>query len=175
MRSSSLPVKATAFAMLSVLSWQMFLSPIAAWAASVTVPVGTIVEVAFSDPVDPATVSPGQSVRLSVTNAVKVGDVVVIDAGAAALGEVTVAEKNGAIGKPAKIGVTLRHVTAVDGTNIPITGMKQSEGASEQTTALVVTILCCVLGLLMKGGKTTIPQGATVQATTMSQATVTTP
>jgi hypothetical protein len=131
------------------------------------------VQVVFNNDVDPATTAPGQTVMLSVVTPVVIEGVTVIQAGAPVLGEVTAAEKSGAVGKPAKIGVALRHVTAVDGSNIPLTGLKQMEGENKQSTALIVTILCCVLGLLMKGGIATIPAGSQLQATTMAPASIT--
>jgi hypothetical protein len=168
-----LRVRVGAIAVLLSFACHFLFFPVAAMAASVAVPVGTVVTVVFGESIDPATVMPGQTVMLSVVNPVMVAGAMVIQAGAPVLGEVTVSEKAGAVGKPAKIGVALRHVTAVDGTNIPLSGLKQMEGENAQTTALVVTILCCILGLLMKGGKATIPAGAQVQATTMAPATIT--
>lgn len=161
-----------AILMLSLFAWHFVLFPTVALAVTVDLPVGTVVVGAFNDVVDPATATPGQTVTLSVVNPVVIGGVTVIEAGAPILGEITVAEQRGAVGKPAKIGVTLRHVTAVDGTNIPIVGQKLMEGKNEQTASLIVTILCCVLGLLMKGGAATIPAGSQVQATTMAPAAV---
>jgi len=159
--------------MLLLFSWQFAVFPTASAATMVTVPVGTPVLVVFNNPVDPASVTPGQTVTLSVVDPVVIDGATAIKAGAAVLGEISVAEKEGAVGKPAKVGIVLRHVTAVDGTNIPLTGMKQLEGENKQTTALVVTILCCVLGLLMKGGSAVIPAGAQIQATTMAPVAVT--
>jgi hypothetical protein len=168
-----LRIRLGAIAALSTFAWHFLFFPAAAFAATVAVPVGTVVQVVFNNPVDPATVAPGQTVMLSVVNPVVIGGVTVIQAGAPVLGEVTAAEQSGSVGKPAKIGVALRQVTAVDGTNIPLSGQKQMEGQNKQTTSLVVTILCCVLGLLMKGGTATIPAGSQLQATTMAPVTVT--
>ena len=173
MPRSQLRIKLGSILMLLMFSWQFLFFPTVASAATVAVPVGTAVLIVFNNAVDPTMVAPGQTVMLSVVNPVVIDGKTVIQAGASVLAEVTVAEKRGAVGKPAKVGVTLRHVTAVDGTNIPLSGQKQMEGENKQTTALVVTILCCVLGLLMQGGTTTIPAGSQLQATTMAPATVT--
>ncbi|RMD82079.1 MAG: hypothetical protein D6815_10085 [Candidatus Dadabacteria bacterium] len=136
--------------------------------------MGTIVVAAFEEEVNPAAVSQGQAVRLSVVNPVVVNGVTVIEAGAPVMGEVSIAQTPGAIGKPAKIGVTLQYVTAVDGTRIPISGQTVVEGENKQTTSLVVTILCCVLGLIMKGGEASIPAGSQVKATTLADAEIST-
>lgn len=173
MRCMRVRIRLGAIALLCSFVWQFVFLPSVAFAATVDVPVGTVVLVVFNDAVDPATVAPGQTVMLSALNPVVVQGSKVIEAGAPVLGEVTVAEKRGAVGKPAKMGVVLRHVTAVDGTNIPLAGQKQVEGENKQTTSLVVTILCCVLGLIMKGGAATIPAGSQVQAMTMAPVTIT--
>jgi len=165
-------VKAVSVAMLLTFFWHFLLFETAALAATAEVPVGTVVMVVFNNAVDPAKVTIGQTLTLSVVNPVVIGKNTIIEAGAPVLAEVTIAEKNGAVGKPAKIGVTLRNVTAVDGTNIPLTGQKVIEGTNSQATSLVVTILCCILGLLMKGGNATISAGSQIQATTMSPATI---
>jgi len=173
MRRKRIRIRLGAIALLSCSVWQFVLFPAVAFAATVDVPVGTVVLVVFNDDVDPKAVAAGQTVMLSALNPVVVKGSTVIEVGAPVLGEVTVAEKQGAVGKPAKVGVALRHVTAVDGTNIPLSGQKLVEGESKQTTSLVVTILCCVLGLIMKGGTAIIPAGAQVQATTMAPVTIT--
>lgn len=143
-------------------------------AATTTLRAGTIVTCTFSDAVDPMTVTIGQRISLTVAQAVKVGDVTVIEAGAPVQAEITHAQKKGAVGKPATIGVRLLSVAAVDGTVVAISGQKVIEGESKQTTALVVTILCCVLGLLMQGGEATIPAGSHADATIVAEAQITT-
>ena len=140
--------------------------------STLKVPGGTSVVCEFVSSIDPATVAPGQLVHLRVVNDVIVGGVTVIKAGAAAQGEVTIAEKQGAIGKPAKVGVIVRTIEAVDGTRIPVTGMSSREGESKQTEALVVTILCCILGLIMKGGATEIAAGTSLTVQTLGPAEV---
>ncbi len=174
MHSSDFQIKFAATLMLLIFSWSFLFFPTAALAATVEVPIGTTVVAVFDEAVDPDVVSPGQMVMLSVDEPVVINGHTVIEVGAPVLAEVTIAEKSGAVGKPAKIGVSLRNVTAVDGSKIPLSGQKLIEGKSQQTESLVVTILCCVLGLLMKGGKASIPAGAQVQATTVAAATVNT-
>ena len=149
-----------------------FMSSQARAQAVVTVPAGTVITCAFDNPVSPTAVSVGQMITLKVVDAVVVEGATVVQAGASVRAEVTAAETRGSVGKPAKIQVSLRTVTAVDGTNIPVTATKSVEGENKQTSSLVITILCCVLGLLQKGGDAEIPAGATVTATTLSAAQV---
>lgn len=175
MSHQQLRIRFSALVMLLAFTWHIFFFSATAVAATVSVPVGTAVLVVFNEAVDPAMAVPGQTVTLSVVNPVVIDGATVIKAGAPVLAEVTAAEKRGVVGKPAKIGVTLHYATAVDGTNIPLNGLKQVEGENKQTTSLVVTILCCGFGLLMKGGTATIPAGSQIQATTMAPVTIAVP
>lgn len=142
---------------------------------TVEVPVGTVVTCAFENAVSPVATSAGQALLLSVLDDVLVNGVTVVRAGAPVRAEVVLSEKKGSVGKPAKIHVAVRTVEAVDGTAIALSGTKVAEGEDKQTSSLVITILCCVLGLLQKGGDAEIPAGATLAASTISAATVTVP
>lgn len=133
-------------------------------AEEVRVPAGLTVVLAFEDAVSPETAQVGQRVFLRVQEDVVVDDAVVISNGALATGEVSQSVKKGAVGKAAAIGVIVRTVEAVDGTSIPISGTKMIEGESKQSEALIVTILCCILGLLMNGGDAEIAAGSTMDA-----------
>jgi hypothetical protein len=166
--------RAIAVVLLSSFVWTIA-APVLAESVIVEVPAGTRVLCAFTDELAPATSAVGQRITLRVVDAIKVNEQVVIEAGALAVGEVTQSRKRGAIGKPDIIGVTLYSVTAVDGSALPVTGQRVAEGDDKQTSALVITILCCVLGLLQKGGKASIPQGAQIEGTVTGLAKVAIP
>ena len=134
-------------------------------AGKVALPVGTVVDLTFDTAVTPNTAAVGQAVTMKVANDVKVNGKVVIPAGAAATGEVVQSSKAGAIGKEASISVTVKQVTAIDGTPVPLSGTKAMVGDSHQTSSIVITLVCCILGLLQQGGKAEIPAGATLRAT----------
>lgn len=135
-------------------------------AAVVSVPPGTRVLLRLEETVSPETKSVGDQVTLSVVSDVVVNGKVVIAAGAPAVGEVTVSSKKGAVGKPAEIGFQVTSVMAVDGKSVPLRATRKAEGKSKMTEAIVVTILCCVLGLLMKGGEASFEKGLTIEAET---------
>ncbi|MCJ7645997.1 hypothetical protein MUO65_03705 [bacterium] len=135
-------------------------------AAVVSVPPGTRVLLRLEETVSPETKSVGDQVTLSVVSDVVVNGKVVIAAGAPAAGEVTVSSKKGAVGKPAEIGFQVTSVMAVDGKSVPLRATRKAEGKSKMTEAIVVTILCCVLGLLMKGGEASFEKGLTIEAET---------
>lgn len=131
----------------------------------VTIPYGTAIDLKFEGRIAPETSPLGSSVMLTVTVPVMVNGKTVIAAGAAATGEITESSKPGAIGKPGSVGVVIKRVAAVDGTIVPLDGMKIVEGKSKQTSAIVISLLCCVLGLLQKGENAEIPAGSTIRAT----------
>lgn len=131
----------------------------------VEIPAGTAVRCTFNEAVNPETAPVGQRLTLSVSEAVVVDGVTVIQVGAPVIAEVTQSQKRGSVGKPAIIGVTLYSVTATDGSSIALSGQKVIQGESKQTSALVITILCCILGLLQKGGDAVIPEGSSVVGT----------
>jgi len=139
----------------------------AAMAASetVTIPGGTRLVLAFENAVEPESAQIGQKVYLRVVNGVDVDGKTVIEGGARAVAEITQSQKKGAIGKPAVIGVMARTVEAVDGTMIPISGVKQMEGENKQSEALIVTILCCILGLMIQGGEAELAAGTNMEVT----------
>jgi hypothetical protein len=143
----------------------MLAVPSTAVARAVTIPVGTPLVLKFEETLNPATASVGTTVHLSVLTDITIDGRVVFSAGAPATGQVTESEKPGSIGKPAVLGVTLQSAEAIDGTLVPISGMTVVEGENKQTTTLIITILCCVLGLLMKGGDVDIPAGTTMDGT----------
>ena len=137
---------------------------------TVKIPGGTRLVLAFENAVHPESAQIGQKVYLRVVNGVNVDGKIVILGAARATGEITHSQKKGAIGKPAVIGVMVRSVEAVDGTMIPISGVTHIEGENKQSEALIVTILCCILGLMIQGGEAEIAAGtnmyATIDATT---------
>jgi hypothetical protein len=71
--------------------------------------------------------------------------------------------------------VLIRTVPAVDGKPVPVSATMSKEGSSKLTEAIVVAVICCILGLLIKGGKTSIPEGATVQASVLTPTVVEVP
>ncbi|MBU1318177.1 MAG: hypothetical protein KKH67_03170 [candidate division Zixibacteria bacterium] len=139
----------------------------------VTVPAGTVVSFTTSQAISPKVLHVGDRVNLAVTYDVIVDGIVVIKAGTIAAAEVTESTTSGAVGKPAKIGISIKRVEAIDGSTVPLYGTKLAEGQSKVGTAVIVTILCCVLGLLIKGGTAELPAGTEIQTETAGAVKVT--
>lgn len=148
-------------------------APLAAQSDIVRIPVGTVVELVFDQMVSPNTTAAGQRVALRVANAVTINGKTVIAAGSSAVGEVITASKAGAVGKEAQLVVAIRSVPAVDGSVVPLDGTKAVTGENKTTSSVVITLLCCILGLLQQGGKADIPAGSSVRATVAAPIDVT--
>lgn len=138
-----------------------------ALAGTVNVPAGTSVTLQFAENVSPETKRVGDSVYLTVVNDVIVDGKVVIKAGARAFGEVVKSKERNYLGIPAEIGVVVKSVKAVDGTQIMLGGTtKMQEGADKMVVTIALTVLICVLFALRKGGDAFISQGTQVMAMT---------
>lgn len=164
--------KAICIVMLTVLGVMFLGAPMTLAAQIVKVPYGTGLIVNPTTEINPTINNVGDKVEFKVINDVVIDGKVVIKAGAPCKGEVTVAEKRGNIGAPAKIGVSLKMVQAVDGSWIAVNGTKLIEGQSKQTEAIVISILICVFALFMKGKDASIPTTVQINANTFAEATV---
>ena len=150
----------------------LFVSVMPVIGAEISVPHGTSVLLVVEELISPETHQVGQRVFLRVAADVKIDDTIVVKKGAVATGEVSVSNKRGLVGSPAEIGITMHTVEAVDGTVIPLSGRKVLKGEAKQTQSIIITILCCVLALLQKGGKAEIIVGSQIQAIVVGTTTI---
>lgn len=129
-----------------------------------TLKEGTPVALSLTQTIDSETAIVGETVEFVVSRDVDIDGTVVIQSGTVATGTIASVEKRGMLGKPGAIMVTLKSTTAVDGTEVPLRGSISREGSNKQTTALLVGILLCILGLfLIKGGSANVPTGTEVK------------
>jgi len=145
--------------------WGTLLTHVAVAQEAVKVPSGTVVTLRTMTPLTPEQLNVGDLVILAVVSDVVVDGKVVIKAGAEARGEITSSKSRNMIGIAARIGLSVRSVTAVDGSTIPLFGTKLAEGKSKMTVSIGLSLVCCILFALMKGGDATIPAGTQIQAT----------
>jgi len=89
-------------------------------AAKLTLRSGTPVILSLEKSISTDTAIVGDPVDLIVIRDVKVDGKVVISTGTGARGEISAVEKEGIIGKPGRISITVKSVTGVDGTGVPI-------------------------------------------------------
>jgi len=141
-----------------------FSSPISAVAANITIKAGTPVILTVEKSIDSEVANVGDPVHLSVARDVEINGKVVINRGTRATGEVVSVEKKGYVGKPGKIAIAVRSATAVDGTEVRLRDTVTREGKSQQTTALLLGLIVCILLLFIKGESSIIPVGTEIKA-----------
>lgn len=142
--------------------------------AQITIPSGTKVTCRLEQSLSSATAQEGQAVNLSVTEDVRVNDVVVIRQGATVYGAVTMASEKRRMGRSGKLDFSIEKVRAADGEFIPLryTPFKKSGEGKGVTTgvltagAAVVFWPAAPLFLLMKGKDVTINKGITIDVFT---------
>ena len=153
----------------------LFLGSECVWAEclALTIPSGTPVTIRIDQDIDSKQFTAGSKVQASVVNDIVVSGQVLIRAGSPCDVNVISSKKAGIVGSPGSITISVNNVKAVDGKNVPITSaVMTEEGKSEVTTAVVITILCCILGLLIKGKEGVIKAGTQVTGYTVSQVDV---
>lgn len=138
----------------------------------VTLNAGTGVSLETISTIRSGLVTVGQTIDFRVKYDVKVDDKTVIPAGAIAKGQVMRAQKAKGLGKEGFVEIQIKSVTAADGQEVFLTGGNvYQEGEDQQTLAIVLGILVCILFLTMKGKNAEVPPGYQVTssvATTMS-------
>lgn len=143
-------------------------------AAQITIPDGTKLRVRLDQTISSATAEQGQAVELSITEAVKVNDQVVIPDGARVTGTVTQAQEKRHMGRAGKLDFSIDRVRAVDGEWIPIRyTINKAAGGSHAVSTGVLTAGAAVLFwpaapafLLIKGKDVNINKGVVFDAFT---------
>jgi hypothetical protein len=144
-----------------------------AW-AELTIPDGTRLRIRLDQTISSASADEGQTVELSVTEPVKIGDVTVIPEGARVTGTVTEAQEKRRMGRAGKLDFSLDRVRATDGEWIPLRyTLNRKSGDSHAVRTGVITAGVAVVFwpaapvfLLMKGKDTTINKGVIFDAFT---------
>jgi uncharacterized Zn finger protein len=115
-------------------------------AAEVSIPDGTKLRVWLDQSISSATTEQGQAVELSVTEAVKVGDQIVIPDGARVTGTVTEAQEKRHMGRAGKLDFSIDRVRTVDGDWVPLRySVTKKNGESHAVRTGVITAGAAVL------------------------------
>jgi len=72
-------------------------------------------------------------------------------------------------GIPGSVVIAVKSTTAVDGSNIILTGSLTNKADSEVGGTVAVGVILCPLALLNKGDDGTIPVGAQIRSMTMGE------
>jgi hypothetical protein len=143
-------------------------------------PEGTKVRVRLDQKISSATAEEGQIVELSVTDAVKVGDTIVIPEGARVTGTITQGQEKRRLGRAGKLDFSIDRVKTADNQWIPLryTVTKKS-GQSHAVSTGIMTAGAAVLFwpaapvfLLRKGADITVNRGTAFDVFTDANHTV---
>lgn len=124
---------------------------------------GTDVKLKFADDLSSKTAADGDPVNLVLDEDLKVGDVVVVKAGAKATGTVTNAKKAGMMGKAGELNMRLEYLKAGD-ERVRLRGSKGKEGEGKEGTTVALTVLFGPIGLIKHGKNVEIRVGTPLAA-----------
>ena len=148
---------------LTLLFFQSFIPLLA-----VTLPIGTTIQLEVSNTISSQNAYIGQKVNFKVLHDVSIDSKLVIEGGSKAVGKVVSVGKTGMLGKPGNLSIQLSRVTAIDGSNIPISASSVLKGEDKSSTAIIVTLILCVFGLFIKGGDAVLQAGSIIEADVIS-------
>jgi hypothetical protein len=139
-----------------------------------TIPNGTKISTRLEQTISSATAEEGQQVQLSVTENVKVGDMVVIPQGSPVLGTIVMAQEKRRMGRTGKLDFSIDKVRVADGEFVPLRyTMQKREGGSKGVSTGVMTAGAAVLFwpaapffLLRKGKDVNINKGIVLEVFT---------
>jgi hypothetical protein len=124
---------------------------------------GEEVKLKFVDDLSSKTAEDGDSVNLVLDEPLKVGDVVVVKAGAKAVGTVTNSKKAGMLGRAGELNIRLEHLKAGDD-RVRLRGSKGKEGEGKEGTAVALTVLFGPIGLIKHGKNVEVKAGTPLTA-----------
>jgi len=138
-------------------------------AAQIVVPDGTKLRLRLDQTLSSATAEEGQTVELSVAEAVKIDGVTVVQEGARATGTVVLAQEKRRMGRSGKLDFSVDRVRAVHGEFLPVRyTLTKKQGDSKSVSTGVITAGVAVVFwpaapfvLLRRGKDTTINKGVT--------------
>jgi len=126
--------------------------------AKLSLPEGSDVHLKFAQDVSSKTATDDDPVALVLDEDLKIGDVVLIKAGAKAVGTITHAKKAGMMGKAGELNMRLEYMIVGD-SRLRLRGTKGKEGEGKVGTAVALTVLFGPIGLIKHGKNVEIKQG----------------
>ncbi|MBI3682259.1 MAG: PEGA domain-containing protein [Acidobacteria bacterium] len=137
--------------------------------AQIVVPEGTKIRVRLDQTISSATAEEGQTVELTATDAVRIGDVVVVPEGARVTGTITEARSKRRMGRAGKMDFSIDRVKTSDNQWVQLryTVTKKSGESHAVRTGVITAGVAAVFWpaapvfLLMKGKDITINKGVT--------------
>ncbi len=135
---------------------------------------GADVNLKFAQDLSSKTAVEDDPVSLVLDQDIKIGDVVVVKAGAKAVGTITHAKKAGMMGKAGELNMRLDYLITDSG-RVRLRGTKGKEGEGKVGTAVALTVLFGPIGLIKHGKNVEIKEGTPLLAYTDENYEVPTP
>ena len=124
---------------------------------------GTLVSLKFESPLSSKSAHVGDPVEFQLDSDLKVGDTIVVPAGAHAVATVSDAKKAGMMGRAGELSVQMQYLVA--GSNhVRIRGTQGREGASKTGATVALTVIFGPVGLIKHGKDVVIPAGTPISA-----------
>jgi biopolymer transport protein ExbD len=130
----------------------------AAPAEKIILKEGADVSLKFAQDLSSKTANDDDSVGLVLDQDIKIGDVVVVKAGAKAVGTITHAKKAGMMGKAGELNMRLDYLITDSG-RLRLRGTKGKEGEGKVGATVALTVLFGPIGLIKHGKDVEIKQG----------------
>ncbi len=124
---------------------------------------GSDLHLKFAEAITSKTANEGDTINLLLDEDIKVGDVVVVKAGAKAVGTITHAKKAGMMGKAGELNMRLDYLKIGDD-RVKIRGSKGKEGEGKEGTAVALTVLFGPIGLIKHGKNVEVKEGTPLAA-----------
>ncbi|MDI3281029.1 MAG: hypothetical protein QJR13_06640 [Bacillota bacterium] len=148
---------------------------------SCEVPAGTAVAVRLLTELDSAAARPGEPVEFELVRSVRLGDLLVLPAGARGRGQVKAVAAPGALGRDGRVEVEFGLLPALDGTPVRLSAAAPAVRTNSVFFAAAAGLLGVVItgtpvglaaALLVRGQETLIPVGAEVEVEVAAPARV---
>jgi len=119
---------------------------------------GADVSLKFAQDVNSKTANDDDPVALVLDQDIKIGEIVVVKAGAKAVGTITHAKKAGMLGKAGELNMRLDYLITDSG-RVRLRGTKGKEGEGKVGATVALTVLFGPIGLIKHGKNVEIKQG----------------
>jgi len=124
---------------------------------------GEDVKLKFAEDLSSKTADEGDPVNLILAEDLKVGDVVVVKAGAKATGTISHSKKAGMLGRAGELNMRLEHLKA-DDERVKLRGSKGKEGEGKEGATVALFVLFGPIGLIKHGKNVEIKAGTPLTA-----------
>ena len=124
---------------------------------------GSDVHLKFAQDISSKTATEGDTVNLVLDQDIKIGDAVVVKAGAKAVGTIAHSKKAGMIGRAGELNMHLEYLIVGD-ERMKLRGSKGKEGEGKEGTAVALTVLFGPIGLIKHGKNVEIKEGTPLLA-----------